>query len=72
MANCYYCSEQVDNADLYPLDDTYVRVCPECKAILNMVGQEYFESQIELFDHDAIRAKQNIIEIFDKNSQKDV
>jgi len=31
MAKCYYCGEETSNENLMELDDTFVRVCENCR-----------------------------------------
>lgn len=72
MAKCYFCCEPADNKKLYPYDDTYVRVCPDCMAILNNFGRDYYEKMIDIFYNDGTRAKKHILENFAKNTMKSV
>lgn len=72
MASCYYCSAPVDDTDLYPLQDTYVRVCPECRAIINMFGQDVYETKIEEFGHDVAFAKKYLTRNFAQKPSESV
>lgn len=68
MAKCYFCGEPTDNKELYPYDDTYVRVCPDCMAILNNFGRDYYEKMIDIFYNDFTRAKEHILRMLAKKT----